>query len=85
MGTLSLKTALAILGTKRWGSVAGSRLLSAVIVEGVVTSASLYPSLTAIICGRMQSRKQSHSGGIRQVQQGWDVGLGPSLMVDVKP
>lgn len=41
--------------------------------EGAVTPAPLYPSLTAIIhLGRMQSRKQSHSGRIRQVQQGWD-------------
>lgn len=84
VGTLSLKAALVILGTKRWTSVAGSRTLSAVAADGVVTSsASFYPSLTASICERMQSRRQSRSGGIRQLQQGWDVVLGP--MVDVKP
>lgn len=58
---------------------------SAAAVKGVVTSASLYSSLTAIICERMQSRKQSHSGRVRQVQQGWDIVLGLSLMVDVNP
>lgn len=43
------------------------------------------PFFDSIVCERTQDRKQSHSGRIRQVQQGWDIVLGLSLMVNVNP